>query len=318
MSETWKTIDAMTADAELNNEKDGIHDKIEKMALQKNSWWGRTNWINTTKIKPYLSTPEQIQRLLLIIPQMFPFSSQNQYYEPFYTARLIILLWRGHKLETGYGATRQQIAEIVSQLSTLQIANPFSQEQLASFESNTQWDAEGVEDLQHNSGWIAMGTQSARAYLLLSSAIKINQRLGVEEIKSIHRVLMSGALPNPGQFRNTNVMADNYVFCRFEDVHFRIEKTLNDFEQNVERKERHPIEIAVDLMLEFVTIHPFINGNGRMCRLLFSYALKEWGFHFPLDLAILVRKTLHSSLAGHNKFLKRFIVAVGSLQSTPH
>ena len=44
------------------------------------------------------------------------------------------------------------------------------------------------------------------------------------------------------------------------------------------QKEMHPVKYAADLHYNFVTIHPFRDGNGRTARLLMSLALTENGY----------------------------------------
>ncbi len=45
-----------------------------------------------------------------------------------------------------------------------------------------------------------------------------------------------------------------------------------------ERDKYHPVEFAALLHLKFVTIHPFIDGNGRTARLLTNLALIQKGY----------------------------------------
>lgn len=44
------------------------------------------------------------------------------------------------------------------------------------------------------------------------------------------------------------------------------------------KKKVHPIEYAARLHLDFVTIHPFVDGNGRTARLLMNLALLQSGY----------------------------------------
>jgi Fic family protein len=54
---------------------------------------------------------------------------------------------------------------------------------------------------------------------------------------------------------------------------------MNDLIQwvNNERDKMHPVQFAALLHLKFVTIHPFIDGNGRVARLLMNAALIQDG-----------------------------------------
>jgi Fic family protein len=40
----------------------------------------------------------------------------------------------------------------------------------------------------------------------------------------------------------------------------------------------HPVELAALVHLKFVTIHPFIDGNGRLSRLIMNFVLKRYGY----------------------------------------
>ena len=48
---------------------------------------------------------------------------------------------------------------------------------------------------------------------------------------------------------------------------------FNEFEHKL-----HPVEFAALVHLKFVFIHPFIDGNGRVARLLMNLALLRQGY----------------------------------------
>jgi len=47
---------------------------------------------------------------------------------------------------------------------------------------------------------------------------------------------------------------------------------------NTEAQKLHPIERACRVHIDFVAIHPFIDGNGRTSRLLMNFELMKSGF----------------------------------------
>ena len=55
---------------------------------------------------------------------------------------------------------------------------------------------------------------------------------------------------------------------------------LREFFRWYDRNKRsmHPVELAAGVHLRFVTIHPFVDGNGRMSRLLMNFVLNRHGF----------------------------------------
>ena len=54
---------------------------------------------------------------------------------------------------------------------------------------------------------------------------------------------------------------------------------MKEFAKNIpELAKKHPVEYAALIHLDFVTIHPFVDGNGRTARLLMNLALLQKGF----------------------------------------
>src|SRR5450756_2357303 len=58
------------------------------------------------------------------------------------------------------------------------------------------------------------------------------------------------------------------------------------------RAKRHPVEFAAIIHKELVTIHPFIDGNGRAARLLMNLALLQDGYPLAIIPPILRRDYL--------------------------
>lgn len=61
---------------------------------------------------------------------------------------------------------------------------------------------------------------------------------------------------------------------------FLIKPQMEDFVKwvNNEGRQLHPVELASEIHQRFVTIHPFINGNGRTARLLLNFQLMKTEF----------------------------------------
>ncbi len=65
-------------------------------------------------------------------------------------------------------------------------------------------------------------------------------------------------------------------------------------------RQLHPIEYAAMLHLNLVTIHPFIDGNGRTARLLMNLALLQAGFPITI-IPPIIRGDYISALRDSNK-----------------
>ena len=108
------------------------------------------------------------------------------------------------------------------------------------------------------------------------------QKIEVSErtIKEIHAIVLHGInRENAGRYRTVPVMITGSAHMPPQP--YLIEKQMEDFIlrfQQMERDGIHPVIIAAYLHDELVRIHPFIDGNGRTCRLLMNLYLLQHGY----------------------------------------
>ena len=105
-------------------------------------------------------------------------------------------------------------------------------------------------------------------------------------IKETHSILLSGVRGNeksPGEFRKSQNWI-GYAGCKLNTASFvppapgEMEKSLSDLEKYIHEDNFIPNLIKIALIhYQFETIHPFLDGNGRMGRLLIVLFLKERG-----------------------------------------
>ena len=105
-------------------------------------------------------------------------------------------------------------------------------------------------------------------------------------IKETHSVLLSnvrGEEKMPGEFRKSQNWI-GYAGCTLNTASFvppapgEMEKSLSDLEKYIHEDSFIPNLIKIALIhYQFETIHPFLDGNGRMGRLLIVLFLKERG-----------------------------------------
>jgi fido (protein-threonine AMPylation protein) len=79
--------------------------------------------------------------------------------------------------------------------------------------------------------------------------------------------------------------------------------------RNAEFSTSHPLAWASNLMLDVLSSHPFLNGNGRLARLCFAYGLMR----HSIPCAV-VFSDWHSKARGH--FIRRVQQAQGQKGST--
>lgn len=114
-------------------------------------------------------------------------------------------------------------------------------------------------------------------------------------IRELHGILMEGVRGQasaPGEFRRSL----NWIGspdCELKDARFvpppphEMHKALNDFETYLHATDEYPPLMRLAFAhYQFETIHPFLDGNGRVGRLLVSLLLLEWEL-LPLPLLYL-------------------------------
>jgi Fic family protein len=83
---------------------------------------------------------------------------------------------------------------------------------------------------------------------------------------------------NAGHYRKQNIIVTgtDFVFPAPSEL----KKLMVAFSAEIPRlrAENHPIEFAALLHIRLVTIHPFVDGNGRAARLLMNLALLQQGY----------------------------------------
>lgn len=100
-----------------------------------------------------------------------------------------------------------------------------------------------------------------------------------KEVLSIHNLILRGIIPEEaGRFRRIQVMIKGSG--HMPPAPYLVEKQMEDYfiwyERN--RKSLHPIVLAAEMHERLVTIHPFIDGNGRTSRLIMNMILLQSGF----------------------------------------
>lgn len=78
------------------------------------------------------------------------------------------------------------------------------------------------------------------------------------------------------------------------------------------RKEKHPIEAAALAHKEFVFIHPFVDGNGRVARLLMNLILLQEGYEIVIIPPIIRSKYIQALEQAHVDD-KDFLMLIASM-----
>jgi len=116
----------------------------------------------------------------------------------------------------------------------------------------------------------------AEAFDLMMELVSSKKKFSQEIIQQIHEFVMEGIVKNPGQYRTENVRITGAKIN--PPSYLKIIKLMDEYIQNIEKLKLQTIKKAAFIHHEFVRIHPFIDGNGRVARLLTNFYLMKKGY----------------------------------------
>ena len=203
--------------------------------------------------------------------------------ERFATCKAVSLIYCSNKLEDTFpknvkeGTTFKILSKIASE-DTFEYV-----ERLSRHHPSKKWNVDG-DGMNSKSQMV----QHMLAFRHLIS--NMNGRLNMDLILKTHEILMDGATKDNGSgepilngkirtFGVNNGVEDYLNHCL---VPSSLQNTIDNF--NDAPQDSDPIDVTSRLLFDFLTIHPFEDGNGRMGRLLVAFALMQSGTPFPVLL----------------------------------
>ncbi|MBI1838440.1 MAG: Fic family protein [Flavobacteriia bacterium] len=123
----------------------------------------------------------------------------------------------------------------------------------------------------------AINHQEAIEYVkdLVQRKVSINER----ELLVIHNMILRGIMPEyAGKYRNIQVMIKGSAHMPPQP--FLVPKKMEEYFEwyQINRNKLHPVVLAAEMHERLVTIHPFVDGNGRTSRLIMNLILLKHGF----------------------------------------
>ena len=139
--------------------------------------------------------------------------------------------------------------------------------------------------------------------------------LTVQQVCGVHKVLLEGLRVDCGKIRSTVVWTSWHdgphfypppekvenLFYLLIDHHNIHMQALNSVPTTLE-KVQHLFKCAAWLLFKFVDVHPFADGNGRMCRLLANHVISLIT-PFPVHLY----HSNHSNRSGRDDYIKAIV-----------
>jgi len=123
----------------------------------------------------------------------------------------------------------------------------------------------------------AVNHQEAISYIkeLVQRKIQINER----EVLAIHNLILRGIQPEyAGKYRDIQVMIKGSAHMPPQPFLVK-DEMIKYFEWYEQQKDKlHPVLLAAEMHERLVTIHPFVDGNGRTSRLIMNLILLSKGY----------------------------------------
>lgn len=178
---------------------------------------------------------------------------------------------------------------------------------------------------------VTIGGKSMREHLeainhqeaidLIHDFVSKKVRFNAFYLKQIHHLILKGIdSKNAGVYRNVPVRISGSAHVPPEP--YMIEKMMEDYFlfYETQKKVLHPIILAAEMHERLVSIHPFIDGNGRTSRLVMNLILLQNGYSLvnlkgDLDCRLNYYKALESVQVNHEKEDFHSLIASHAVES---
>ena len=120
-----------------------------------------------------------------------------------------------------------------------------------------------------------------KAFEFIIEMVSKNIQIDEDIMKDIHEMIVDGIYQG-GVYRNVNIqmMGSIHQPTDHAKVYDRMHKLFKDV---AEKTFEHPIEKAVYMHAGIAKIHPFLDANGRLARLVLNYYLMTAGY-LPISI----------------------------------
>jgi len=119
------------------------------------------------------------------------------------------------------------------------------------------------------------------AYYYIEDLVKNKVPISEKTIKDIHSLVLLDRQMDRGVYRSVPVRVGSFYPCQPYEVPVQMEWLMCVYDG--EMRKLHVVERAALFHLRFETIHPFVDGNGRVGRLLLNFELMQEGYP-PVDV----------------------------------
>ncbi len=133
---------------------------------------------------------------------------------------------------------------------------------------------------------------------------KTKEELSLKFLLKLHKLCFEGSKSFAGKFRNVNVVVRNsygeilHAGVPKEELKEYLEDFVKWYEEN--KNKFKPLVLAAIIHNQFEHIHPFVDGNGRVGRLLLNFILLKNNYP-PINIMLEDRSDYYQTLQEYSK-----------------
>lgn len=161
---------------------------------------------------------------------------------------------------------------------------------------------------------VTIGGKSLREHLevinhqhaidFIKEIVKNKEPIQESILLAIHRLVLMGIdQKNAGMYRKVPVLISGSK--HLPPAAYLIQEKMEEFFEYLKNQKEHPLLFAAEAHERLVTIHPFMDGNGRTARLLMNLILLQ--NHFPI---LILKANTDQRLLYYNSLEKAQITGV--------
>jgi Fic family protein len=113
----------------------------------------------------------------------------------------------------------------------------------------------------------------------IKQLVERNFAINERELLTVHNLILRGIHPeDAGRYRKVQVMIKGSAHMPPQP--YLVAKEMEDYFiwMDQHKNKLHPVVLAAEMHERLVTIHPFIDGNGRTSRLIMNFILLQHGY----------------------------------------
>ncbi len=133
---------------------------------------------------------------------------------------------------------------------------------------------EGKSMVEHQE---AINHAEAFTFIQTLAEQKKSNEIKLQDVLEIHKMILNKIIDaDAGKIRNTPVRISGSTTILPNPL--KVPELMEDFILWLQTTTDNPVQVAAEAHYKLVTIHPFVDGNGRTARLLMNFILMQAGY----------------------------------------